>query len=67
VITLPPDAISLYGKNVVVNVNVDDSNLKNRTIPNAELREAMDDIRLKRNLHGPFVTAKEAVHPMLED
>jgi DNA-damage-inducible protein J len=35
--------------------------------PNAELREAMEDIRLGRNLHGPFKTAEEAVHSMLED
>ena len=35
--------------------------------PNAELREAMEDIRLGRNLHGPFATAEEAVRSMLED
>ena len=35
--------------------------------PNAELIEAMDDIRLGRNLHGPFTTAEEAVRSMLED
>ncbi len=34
--------------------------------PNAELREAMEDIRLKRNLHGPYATADEAVRSMLE-
>ena len=35
--------------------------------PNAELREAMEDSRLGRNLHGPFATAEEAVHAMLEE
>ena len=35
--------------------------------PNAELYEAMEDARLRRNLHGPFATAEEAVHSMLED
>lgn len=35
--------------------------------PNAELREAMDDVRLNRNLHGPYDTAEEAVAAMLED
>jgi DNA-damage-inducible protein J len=35
--------------------------------PNAELREAMEDVRLWRNLHGPFATAEEAIHSMLED
>ncbi|MDR0271928.1 MAG: type II toxin-antitoxin system RelB/DinJ family antitoxin [Clostridiales bacterium] len=35
--------------------------------PNAELREAMEDTRLGRNLYGPFETAKEAVASMLED
>jgi DNA-damage-inducible protein J len=34
--------------------------------PNAELREAMEDIRLGRNLHGPFETVDEAVRSMLE-
>jgi DNA-damage-inducible protein J len=35
--------------------------------PNAELREAMEDVRLNRNLYGPFKTAEEAVRSMLED
>jgi len=35
--------------------------------PNAELLEAMEDIRLNRNLHGPFKTAEDAVRSMLED
>ena len=34
--------------------------------PNAELREAMEDIRLSRNLHGPYSSAEEAVHSMLD-
>ena len=35
--------------------------------PNAELFEAMEDIRLGRNLYGPFATAEEAVRSMLVD
>jgi len=35
--------------------------------PNAELREAMDDVRLWRNLHGPFATAEDAIRSMLAD
>jgi DNA-damage-inducible protein J len=35
--------------------------------PNAQLREAMEDIRLKRNLHGPYATADEAVQSMRDD
>jgi hypothetical protein len=35
--------------------------------PNAEHREAMEDIRLQRNLHGPFATVEEAICFMLED
>ena len=35
--------------------------------PNAELREAIEDVRLRRNLYGPFKTAEEAVAAMLED
>jgi len=36
-------------------------------VPNAELYEAMEDVRLQRNLHGPYTTAEEAVRSMLED
>jgi len=35
--------------------------------PNVELREAMEDIRLKRNLYGPYSSGEEAVRSMLED
>jgi DNA-damage-inducible protein J len=35
--------------------------------PNAELREAMEDVRLGRNLHGPYSSGEEAVLSMLED
>jgi len=35
--------------------------------PNPELREAMDDIRLGRNLNGPYSSGEEAVLSMLED
>ena len=34
---------------------------------NAETLEAMEDVRLRRNLIGPFETAEEAVRSMLED
>ncbi len=40
--------------------------IRNRK-PNAELQEAMEDVRQNRNLHGPFVTAEEAVRALLED
>ena len=35
--------------------------------PNAELREAMEDVRLGRGIHGPFASGEEAVRSMLED
>jgi DNA-damage-inducible protein J len=35
--------------------------------PKAELREAMEDIHLNRNLNGPFATAEEAVCSMLKE
>ena len=35
--------------------------------PNAELSEAMEYVRLGRNLYGPFATAEEAMHSLLED
>lgn len=33
----------------------------------AESKEAMEDALLRRNLHGPYTTAEEAVNSMLED
>ena len=38
-----------------------------RRKPNTELREAMEDIRLGRNLYGSFLSGEEAVRSMLED
>ena len=35
--------------------------------PNADLYEAIQDTRDRRNLHGPYKTAEEAVAAMLED
>ena len=35
--------------------------------PNADLLEAITDTRNRRNLHGPYKTAEEAVAAMLED
>ena len=35
--------------------------------PNADLREAIEDVRLRRNLIGPFDTVDEAMNAMLED
>ena len=40
--------------------------VKRRT-SKADLMEAIEDTRLRRNLHGPFKTAEEAVASMLED
>lgn len=33
--------------------------------PNAETLEAMEDVRLGRNLHGPFPTVAEAMKAMM--
>ena len=35
--------------------------------PNADLSEAIQDTRSRRNLHGPYKTAEEAVAAMLDD
>jgi len=32
-----------------------------------DLLEAMEDVRLQRNLHGPYDTVEEAMAAMLED
>jgi len=38
-----------------------------RRKPNADLLGAIQDTRSRRNLHGPYKTAEEAVAAMLED
>jgi len=38
-----------------------------RRKPNADLLEAIQDTRNRKNLHGPYKTAKEAVSAMLDD
>jgi DNA-damage-inducible protein J len=38
-----------------------------RRKPNADLLEAITDTRSRRNLHGPYKTAEEAVAAMLND
>jgi DNA-damage-inducible protein J len=38
-----------------------------RRKPNAEMREALEDVRLRRNLHGPYKNADDAVTAMLEE
>jgi DNA-damage-inducible protein J len=66
----PSNALSMFIKGVI-NYNgipfspiaPDDRYRK----PNAELREAMEDVRLRRNLHGPYHTVDEAMKAMLED
>jgi DNA-damage-inducible protein J len=35
--------------------------------PTAELLEAMEDVRLGRNIYGPYATVDEAMKAMLED
>ena len=38
-----------------------------RRMVQSDLQEAIEDTRLRRNLHGPFKTAEEAVAAMLEE
>jgi DNA-damage-inducible protein J len=38
-----------------------------RKSPKSDFLEAIEDSRLRRNLHGPYKTAEEAVASMLED
>jgi len=40
--------------------------VKHRT-PRPDLLEAVQYTRLRRNLHGPYKTAQDAVNSMLED
>ncbi len=37
------------------------------TNPNRSLQQAMDDVINKKNLHGPYKTAKDAIDAMLND
>jgi DNA-damage-inducible protein J len=41
--------------------------VKHARAPNADLIEAIQDTRKRKNLHGPYASAKEAVHAMLEN
>jgi len=38
-----------------------------RRVATPDFMEAIEDTRLRRNLHGPFKTAEEAVASMLEE
>ena len=38
-----------------------------RLEPNAETRQALEDVRSRRNLYGPYDTAEAALAAMLED
>ena len=38
-----------------------------RLTPRDDLLEAIEDVRMRRNLHGPLKTAEEAVASMLDD
>ena len=38
-----------------------------KRITNPDLLEAIEDVRLGRNLHGPYDTVEEAMAAMLED
>jgi len=40
--------------------------VRHRTVP-SDLAKAIEDTRLRRNLHGPFMTAETAVASMLEE
>ena len=35
--------------------------------PNLELQEAMEDARLRRNLHGPYKTVNDAMQALMAD
>ena len=35
--------------------------------PNLELHEAMEDVRLRRNLHGPYKTVDDAMQALIAD
>ncbi len=36
-------------------------------LPNPSLKQAMDDVQNKKNLFGPFDSAKDAINAMLEN
>jgi DNA-damage-inducible protein J len=67
----PSNAISMFIMGVINYKGIpftpalprDDAN----RFPNAELREALEDARLRRGLHGPFGSVDEAMHALAED
>jgi len=63
-----PTAVRMFIKAAIEKRGIPFSIKKPKTRkPNAELLEAMEDVRLNRNLYGPFSTVDEAMKSMLED
>ncbi len=53
-------------KRSIKNFDEKNSLIDEKNLPK-DLIEAIEDIRLNRNLHGPFETAEDAIKSMLED
>ena len=53
-------------KKIFLNFKTEKKSARNENLP-AELLEAVNDSRNRKNLHGPFDSAEEAVESMLED
>lgn len=69
------DVAAALGMNLTTAVNiflrkmvaVDGIPFDVRLEPNAETRQALEDVRSRRNLYGPYDTAEAALAAMLED
>jgi len=63
-----PTAVRMFIKAAVDKKGIPFSIKKSKNSkPNAETLEAMEDVRMNRNLYGPFSTVDEAMKFMLED
>ncbi|MBR1485762.1 MAG: hypothetical protein IJ597_00720 [Synergistaceae bacterium] len=51
----------------VLEIRVNNEELKSSDIYRTDTLEAFEDARLHRNLYGPYKTAEEAVAAMLEN
>ena len=60
-----PTAIRIFLNASIENEGIPFS-VQHKGIPNS-LKEAVNDTRIRRNLHGPYDNAEDAVASMLED
>ncbi|MCL2364194.1 MAG: type II toxin-antitoxin system RelB/DinJ family antitoxin [Defluviitaleaceae bacterium] len=66
--TTPSNALSMFIKSVINHNGIPFMlQFPHEKTPSADMLEAMEDVRLRRNLHGPYDTVDDAMRALLED